>query len=797
MDAKRRLLAVAALLGAGFGLSPATAAAQRVTEVQVSPPGGTVLVGQTIYFSASAFNSGNPVDISTWTWSSSNSRIASVDQNGMVTGIAAGSATITVRAGTSRTAKSGHVTVQVISQEAQPQPQSAAPPPARGAAPAAPPPAAAGPHAPGPGCAAADREPPGSGPATALELDPLQLKLVKGESRQLGIRPVTASGETAEHLCVVFLVQPGGDKAATVDSNGVVLANDTGHAIIQVTVPGKAFLPKLVNVEVRNDSVKFRFPELSMVEGEVDTLQLIAPAEGNRLVNPASFQFQSSDPAKVRVMSTAPVVTAVAAGRARIIATGSFYPEIPITINVHRRVTRVVGTPGDTLITLAIGAQATITARPYAADSSVVNEVPLTWSVSDTMVARYDTVTKALRGLKMGEILLRVSAPTVADSHKVLSWRVKVIAGGLLVSRPGPKVALGVGERVPVEVKLLDDKRQPIETASRLTWTSTNDSVARVTDGQLVAAGMGRARVTARSVWDSTVTAEVTVVGDLLVNALRAGRWDIFMIKPAEAGQQLRVKQMTQDTATNGIRQSPAWSPTLMQIAYVMQMGTSGNSDVYLEDADGTGLRRLTHDSATVASPSFVGPAGDQIVFESSKDGKAQLYLMKTDGSGRRQLTRGDAPNTQPSVSPDGRKVLYTSNRDRNFDIYEIGIDGTGERRVTNSPRAEDHPEYAADGRSFYYLREENDSPRSKRVYRQDLASGVATPITPEHLYVSKFSVSADGATLALWILTQDASGVQTNKVVTFNIATGVQTPVTLAGMDRVADPAFRPVVPH
>jgi len=793
MDSKRLLLAAGALLGAGLCLSPATAVAQRrAADVQVSPPDAQVQVGRQEPFVATAYdNANNPIPTATFVWSSSNPRAATIDQNGIATGVGPGVAIITARTGSGRYAKTGQATLQVLGEGAQAQPQAAAPP-----AVTRPPVTAAGRLA-GPGCAAAEREPPGSGPAVGLAIDPLRVTLVKGETQQLSYRPVQANGDAAEHLCVTFGIQSG-DKAVNVDSTGLVIAIDTGHAKIQVNITNRTFPPRLVDVEVRGDSVRFRARELSLVPGTTDTLRLLVPAQNNRPINPVGvFQFVSSDTTKVRVASLTGIVTALAPGSARVVAQSSVYPEIPITINVHRRVTRVVGTPGDTLITLAIGAQATVTARPLAADSSVVNEVPLTWSVSDTTVARYDTATKALRGLKMGEIFVRVSAPVANDSVRVRTWRVKVIAGGLAVSRPGPRVALGVGEHVPVEVKLLDDKRQPIETANRLTWTTSNDTVARVTDGQLVAAGMGRARVTARAAWDSTVTTDVTVVGDLLVNALHAGRWDIFMVMPGDSGQPFKVKQMTQDTSASGIRQSPTWSPTLMQIAFVMQMGTSGNSDLYAEDADGTNLRRLTRDSATVASPSFVGPAGDQIVFESSKTGKAQIYVMKLDGTGRRQLTTGDNPNTVPVVSPDGRKVLYTSMRDRNYDIYEIGIDGTGERRLTSSPRPEDRAEYAADGRSFYYLREENDSPRSKRVYRQDLVSSVATPLTPEHLYVSKFSVSADDSTLALWILTQDAGGVQTNKVVLFNVAAGVQTPVTVVGMDRVADPAFRPPTPH
>ncbi|HVO34258.1 MAG TPA: Ig-like domain-containing protein [Gemmatimonadales bacterium] len=793
MNSRRLLLWMGALLGVGVCLSPATALAQRhAADVQVSPPDAQVQVGRQAPFVATAYDNANsPIATATFDWSSSNPRAATIDQNGIATGVGPGVTIITARTGTGRYAKSGQATLQVVGEGAQPQPQAAGQPAvARGAVPAG-----AGRGLAGPGCAAADREPPGSGPPVGLMVEPLRVSLVRGESKALAYRPVQGSGDPADHLCVQFAIQAGGEKVAAVDSFGVVMASDTGHAVVQVTVPGKTFPPRYVAVEVRSDSVRWRAHEISMVPGAVDTLQLVVPAQGGRPINAAGiFQFVSSDTTKVRVAPLTAIVTALAAGSARVIAQSSIYPDIPITINVHRRVARVVGTPADTIITLAIGAQTAMTARPLAADSSLVAEVPVTWTVSDTTVARYDTVAKVLRGLKMGEIFVRVSAPVVNDSLKVLTWRVKVIAGGLAITRPGPKVVLGVGERTPVEVKLLDDKRQPIETASRLTWTSSSDSVARVADGQIVATGMGRARVTARSAWDSTVAADVTVVGDLLVYALRQGRWDLYMLQRQENGQPPMVRQLTQDTT---VKSSPAWSPTLAQIAFVASASLSWNSDLYILDFDSGAIRRLTHDSATVRSPSFVGPGGDQIVFESSKTGKAQIYVMKTDGTGRRQLTQGDVPNTQPDVSPDGRKVVYASVRDRNYDIFEMNLDGTGERRLATSPRQEDSPAYAADGRWFYYLRDDGGNPLTKRVYRQDLVSGAATPVTPVGLFVQAFSVSADSSTLALLTLSADANGVQTAKVVLFNVATGAMTPMVLPGADRIAGPAFRPAAPQ
>jgi hypothetical protein len=64
-------------------------------------------------------------------------------------------------------------------------------------------------------------------------------------------------------------------------------------------------------------------------------------------------------------------------------------------------------------------------------------------------------------------------------------------------------------------------------------------------------------------------------------------------------------------------------------------------------------------------------------------------------------------------------------------------------------------------------------------------------------LFVQAFSVSADGATLALLTLAADANGVQTARVVLFNVATGAMTPMVLAGADRIAGPAFRPAPPQ
>jgi hypothetical protein len=806
MNTKRLLLWTGALLGAGLCLSPATAAAQRrVSDVQVSPPDAQVAVGRTVAFAATAFDAtNNPIATATFVWTSSNPRAATIDRDGIATGVGSGVTIISARNGSGSRAKTGQATLQVIVEGGAPQPTAAAAAPA--AQPAVQPnalrtPAVAG-RPSGAGCAAMDRQPAGSGPPLGLLLQPLRMTLVRSEVVPLSYQAVQGSGDPADKVCILFAVQPGGERVAAVDSFGVVQAGDTGHTVVQLTFPGKPnWAAKQVNVEVRADTVRFRGRELSVAPGAVDTLALVVPAQGGRQVNPVGiFQFLSSDPAKVRVSPVAPIITAVAPGGARITAQSSVYPDIWVSINVHRRVARLVVTPADTIVTLAMAGGMAMSVRPQAADTSTIAEVPMRWVVDDSTVARYDTAAKVLRGLKMGQTTVTVTVPVSRDSTMSRRWRAKVVAGGLAISRPGVRVALGVGERIPVEVKILDDRRQPLETAGRLTWTSSNDSIARVDNGQILGVGMGRARLTARAPWDSTVTAEVFVVGDAIFSALRGGRWDLYMAQRGEGTQPGKVRQLTQDSA---LESQPAWSPTLMQIAYVVAPSPGSNMfDLYVADADGANARRLTADSALVRSPAFVRPNGDQIVFESARGGKPQLYLINKDGTGRRQLTSGDNPNTQPDVSPDGKKILFVSlretvPRERHYNVYEMNMDGTGERRLTNSPRPEDSPAYAPDGRSFYYLRDEGGTPATKRVYRQDLTTGAATAVTPVGTFVQAFSLNADGTAIAVTTLQADANGVQTARVSMLNPTTGVMTPVPPAGADRVSSPALRPATPQ
>jgi Bacterial Ig-like domain (group 2) len=325
----RPALIVLAALGCAMlraAALPSSAVAQRacrVAAVIVSPPDAQVDVGRTTQFFATAFDAANNpcVSVTDFAWSSSNPRAVTIDRYGVATGVAPGVTIIAARFGTGAHRKAGEATLQVVGV-------------ARSAAPSS-----LGSRRPrGVGCAAWSRQPQGSGRAEGFVVSPLRVVLVRGESFPLDYRAVRGDGANAEPVCVLFRVDPGGERVAQVDSFGLVTSlGRIGRAHVRVVVPGvTAWLPHEISVVVTGDSVRFAQREVSLAIGASDTLAMVVPSQGNRrLSSDGPFLFVSSDTSVVKVAPVAPVIRAVGLGTARITALSVLYPELAVTVVVR------------------------------------------------------------------------------------------------------------------------------------------------------------------------------------------------------------------------------------------------------------------------------------------------------------------------------------------------------------------------------------------------------------------------------------------------------------------------------
>src|SRR6266852_3536473 len=79
------------------------------------------------------------------------------------------------------------------------------------------------------------------------------------------------------------------------------------------------------------------------------------------------------------------------------------------------------------------------------------------------------------------------------------------------------------------------------------------------------------------------------------------------------------------------------WSPDNKKIAFTSDR--DGNSEVYVMNADGKNVRRLTNTRATERAAVW-SPDGKRIVFSSDGDGPSEIYVMDADGSNLVCLTR-------------------------------------------------------------------------------------------------------------------------------------------------------------
>jgi TolB protein len=129
----------------------------------------------------------------------------------------------------------------------------------------------------------------------------------------------------------------------------------------------------------------------------------------------------------------------------------------------------------------------------------------------------------------------------------------------------------------------------------------------------------------------------------------------------------------------------------------------SDRADIWKFHPDGSGAMNLTGGNSGNNGFPYFSPDGRQIVFRSGRDGNHEIYLMNADGSNVRRLTNNEATDTMPSFSPDGKQVAFVSTRDGDYEIYALDLEPGGKpgklRRITHSPGFDTHPVYSPDGK--------------------------------------------------------------------------------------------------
>jgi TolB protein len=133
-----------------------------------------------------------------------------------------------------------------------------------------------------------------------------------------------------------------------------------------------------------------------------------------------------------------------------------------------------------------------------------------------------------------------------------------------------------------------------------------------------------------------------------------------------------------------GVR-SAAVSPDGTQIAF--EFWADGQGDLYLLNADGSGLKRLTNDARSKSNPAWSAD-GAYLAFEAAAAAairQQDIFVISIDDQ-TETLVTPDSPtyDSSPQWSPNGQWIAFRATDDTQSKIVIVRPDGTGRRTVAN-----------------------------------------------------------------------------------------------------------------
>src|SRR5262245_23074348 len=184
-------------------------------------------------------------------------------------------------------------------------------------------------------------------------------------------------------------------------------------------------------------------------------------------------------------------------------------------------------------------------------------------------------------------------------------------------------------------------------------------------------------------------------------------------------------------TDTKGYDAEGSYSADGKHIVFCSNRSGEKNLELYIMDADGKNVRKLTDAPGCYNGGPFFSPDGKRVVFRSDRKKKdhLQLYVINSDGTGERALT--DDPNWvfwAPYWYRDGKHIVYTAADHSNplvrpnYDLYWMNIETGKKVRLTYAPGADVLPVFSPDGKKLMWTGARN-AERSSQLYLADFVA--------------------------------------------------------------------------
>jgi Tol biopolymer transport system component len=150
----------------------------------------------------------------------------------------------------------------------------------------------------------------------------------------------------------------------------------------------------------------------------------------------------------------------------------------------------------------------------------------------------------------------------------------------------------------------------------------------------------------------------------------------------------------TRLTDTEKGDEHPSWSADGKRIIF------SREGALFAAPATGGKALRVGHGFGSAQDPAY-SPDGKLIAYDYRKPGfqNTEIYVMNADGTGIRAVTKLGGSSGLPAWSPDGKTLAFQSNAKLDhFEIFSVALDGTHVHQVTASSVDVIQPAFTPDG---------------------------------------------------------------------------------------------------
>jgi Tol biopolymer transport system component len=221
--------------------------------------------------------------------------------------------------------------------------------------------------------------------------------------------------------------------------------------------------------------------------------------------------------------------------------------------------------------------------------------------------------------------------------------------------------------------------------------------------------------------------------GRIAFTSNASGNNEVYTINPDGSG----IVNVTNDPSDDG---RPDYSPDGSKIAF--RSNRDGNQEIYTMNAGGTGVARLTFDPAYDVQPVW-SPDGSLIAFDSNRSDpnpstciqpssgcSRDIFVMEANGSGVRRLTFDTGDDEWPEFSPDGSLVAYSTNVGGAYAVYTVSLSTLAVHKLTTDSLQAGEPDWSPDGTKIIFANNFCPSCSKSDIFVMNANGGAVTQLT-------------------------------------------------------------------